>query len=149
VTLRPVEPSDPADLAALVALEADAFGAGAWSEQAVAAELALVGETRWVQVAEVEGRVVGYVDLMVAGDTADLTRVVVAPQRRRSGLGRRLVEAALAEAAALGCHQVLLEVAADNAAALATYVRCGFVEVSRRPRYYAGVVDALVLARPL
>jgi ribosomal-protein-alanine N-acetyltransferase len=40
---------------------------------------------------------------------------------------------------------MFLEVAADNAAALEFYAQAGFVEVGRRPRYYANGADALVL----
>jgi ribosomal-protein-alanine N-acetyltransferase len=38
-----------------------------------------------------------------------------------------------------------LEVSANNEAARALYARAGFVEVGRRPRYYASGADALVL----
>lgn len=139
----------PDDLPALVGLERAAFGARAWSTEAVRDELDAVGTTRWVMVAGGEGSVDGYVDLMPAGDDADLVRVVVASERRRTGLGRALVSAALSHAASVGCRQVLLEVAADNDPAIALYLACGFVEIDRRPRYYEGRVDAVVMVRPV
>ncbi len=40
---------------------------------------------------------------------------------------------------------MFLEVATDNAPALALYTAAGFVEVGRRRRYYAGGSDALVM----
>ena len=52
----------------------------------------------------------------------------------------------LVEAAGRGCREVLLEVAADNQAALALYTDFGFAEISRRLRYYAEDVDAVVMA---
>jgi ribosomal-protein-alanine N-acetyltransferase len=56
----------------------------------------------------------------------------------------------VAGAAARGATRLFLEVADDNAAALALYARAGFSEAGRRPGYYArpdGVrQDALILA---
>jgi ribosomal protein S18 acetylase RimI-like enzyme len=56
-----------------------------------------------------------------------------------------LVEEALNEAVSRGCDQVMLEVAADNVAAVNLYLDKGFREVARRDRYYAGDVDAMVM----
>ncbi|MBK5217865.1 MAG: ribosomal-protein-alanine acetyltransferase, partial [Propionibacteriales bacterium] len=43
------------------------------------------------------------------------------------------------------CERLLLEVAADNTAALAMYADHGFVEISRRHGYYTGGRDAVIL----
>ena len=51
--------------------------------------------------------------------------------------------------AAGGTRRVFLEVAANNAAALALYSRKGFVPCGRRPGYYAGGVDAAIMERTL
>lgn len=40
---------------------------------------------------------------------------------------------------------MLLEVAADNGAALGLYASLGFATINRRARYYTGGVDALVM----
>lgn len=131
------------DLATLVDLEAACFP-DAWSADVVAAELALPHRVVLVDAA---GR--GYVSLSVAGDVADVVRVAVHPDHRRSGLGRALLDAALDAATAAGVERVLLEVAHDNAAALGLYAAAGFADVSRRPDYYAGGVDAIVQQRTL
>ncbi len=53
--------------------------------------------------------------------------MVVAPEQRRSGVGRRLVVHALEAAFAMpGVRQVILSVNATNRAALALYESCGF-----------------------
>ena len=92
--------------------------------------------------------VVGYAALSCNGDTADLLRVAVNPDRRRLGVARRLCDAILAGVGP-ACTRVLLEVAADNPAAMALYSRLGFVEIDRRRRYYGGAVDAVVMERAL
>ena len=43
---------------------------------------------------------------------------------------------------------MMLEVSAVNDAAIAFYLRHGFAEIARRPRYYRDGSDALVLSRP-
>lgn len=134
------------DLAALVSLEAQAFGGAGWSEASVAGELAGVGTTRLVLVAENGEQLVGYAALMYVGDGADVQRVVVHTAHRRHGIAADLLSRLLDEAAGRGCQQVLLEVAADNKAALGLYKRFGFAEISHRPRYYGGDVDAVVMA---
>jgi [ribosomal protein S18]-alanine N-acetyltransferase len=52
---------------------------------------------------------------------------------------------ALAEARGRGARATLLEVSISNAAGRALYDQTGFVEVGRRPRYYADGSDAMIL----
>ncbi len=140
-----IRPGAPGDVEALASLEQEAFGADAWSRAQVTEEVA--GQTRHVVVAEDEGRVVVYASLMVAGDTADVARIAVAPRTRRRGVGRRLLAALLDESARRGAERVLLEVAADNAAALGLYEAGGFVAIATRPHYYRSGADAVVMQR--
>lgn len=56
----------------------------------------------------------------------------VEPAARRQGVARALVEAALAQAAALGIAQVELEVLGHNERALAFYAALGFERCGRR-----------------
>jgi ribosomal-protein-alanine N-acetyltransferase len=130
---------------ALATLELDAFGSDAWSPAQIEAELA--GATRRVVVAEAAGRVIGYGSISVAGDIADLTRIVVIESKRRAGLASVLLAALHDAAAQAGAERVLLEVAESNVAARAFYAARGYVEVSRRRDYYATGDDALVMSR--
>ena len=52
---------------------------------------------------------------------------------RRSGLGRALVEAAMARARERGCRRIELDVNEENAAALALYQACGFTLEPKPP----------------
>jgi ribosomal protein S18 acetylase RimI-like enzyme len=76
-------------------------------------------------VLEVDGALVGTSWLTVDGRRTYLHHLGVAPAHQRQGHGRRLVEASLAAARAIGL-QVKLEVHRDNAAAVALYRRAGF-----------------------
>lgn len=137
------------DLDAVVDLEARLFGRAAWSRGAVEAEFAGLGETRHIVVAVEVRRVVGYAMLLEVADAADVHRIAVDADHRGSGIAHALLGALLDKASSTGNLAVLLEVAADNAAGLALYAKHGFVEIDRRPRYYPGDVDAVVMHKPL
>ncbi|WP_149589204.1 ribosomal protein S18-alanine N-acetyltransferase [Tabrizicola flagellatus] len=86
-------------------------------------------------------------------DEAELLTLAVAPEARRLGLGRRLVARFLYQARLRGAGRALLEVAADNAAAIALYESSGFHPAGTRKGYYrtdgGQRIDALVMARDL
>lgn len=137
------------DIEQLAQLERELFADDAWSQQTWWAELA--GRPRRDYVAEVEGaEVLGYAGLDHGGDVADVMTIAVAPSARGRGLGRRLLDELETRARAGRAASVMLEVRADNAAAIGLYDRAGYTVVSTRRRYYQpGDVDALVLRRRL
>ena len=89
----------------------------------------------------------------VVADEAELLTIAVAPEVRRQGAGQALMTAFARTSVVRGAATAFLEVAADNAAALALYRRSGFAEAGRRRGYYhlAGnpPVDALVMVKSL
>jgi ribosomal-protein-alanine N-acetyltransferase len=138
-----------ADIAALAALEGDLFPHDAWAETTWWAELAGRPRRDYVVLTDGEG-VVGYAGLDHGGEVADVMTVAVAPRARGLGLGRRLLDELEARAVGRGAAVVMLEVRADNAAALGLYERSGYVVLGIRRRYYQpGDVDALVLRKTL
>lgn len=139
--------ADRADLPGIMALEA-CFTMSRWSEQAWADDLA--SERAHVLVErDADGTVLGVATFSQVAGLADLNRVVVHPDHRHRGIGRRLVLAGLAWATESGAHQVMLEVDAGNEAAGALYGQLGFVALARRANYYGAGHDALVMALPL
>ncbi|HNV40745.1 MAG TPA: ribosomal protein S18-alanine N-acetyltransferase [Ornithinibacter sp.] len=137
------------DIEQLAQLERELFADDAWSQQTWWAELA--GRPRRDYVAEVEGaEVLGYAGLDHGGDVADVMTIAVAPSARGRGLGRRLLDELETRARAGRAASVMLEVRADNAAAIGLYDRAGYTVVSTRRRYYQpGDIDALVMRRIL
>eukprot|EP01042_Synura_sphagnicola_P035465 gene35465-biopygen34027 len=89
----------------------------------------------------------------VAADEAEVLSIVVAGDRRRSGLGQTLLCAHMAQLAARGATRLFLEVEDGNAPAIALYRRLGFETVGRREGYYPKPdgtrVAALVMRRDL
>lgn len=75
------------------------------------------------------GEIVGCGLVKMEGDHAGLFAVHTAPEQRRRGVGRAVVDALLAEARRRGSRTAYLQVTADNEAALALYRPFGFVPV--------------------
>jgi ribosomal-protein-alanine N-acetyltransferase len=135
------------DIPALAAIDADLFGIDAWSEATFWSELAGIPDRRWYRVAESDGEIVGYAGLGVGIGTGDVQTIAVRRDAQGRGWGAVLLDALLGEAEARGCDEVLLEVRADNTAAITLYERRGFTTIATRRRYYADGTDALILRR--
>jgi len=91
---------------------------------------------------------IGFIIISAVADEAEIITIAVDDVWRRRGVGRALLEGALAEAGQRGARAMLLEVSVTNAAAQALYDRAGFVTVGRRRNYYkgpAGMEDALLM----
>lgn len=129
------------DLDQVVALESDQQPRP-WSRQVFEDELA--ADNRIYLVAEDAGSVLGFAGLMVVGDEAHVTNLLVTPDKRREGLGRELMIALIASGIDAGARHLTLEVRKGNVAARALYSRLGLAPVGIRPRYY-GDDDALIL----
>ncbi|MEL7462931.1 MAG: ribosomal protein S18-alanine N-acetyltransferase [Pseudomonadota bacterium] len=144
--IRRVDAPAAERLNALAALHAAAFAPErGWSAEEIA-DLAATGAL----IAEDADR--GFALISLAADEAELLTIAVAEEARGAGIGAALLNAAEGVAAKNGATRIFLEVAADNAAALALYRKSGFEEIGRRPAYYSrpeGRIDALMLAKAL
>lgn len=118
-----------------------------WSAEQFWSELAGVPVRRHYVVAQDAETVLGYAGMAVTDDTADVMTVAVAPQARRRGVGRAMMLDLLRLAARGRVREVLLEVRADNDAALALYRSLGFTHLSRRRDYYGPGADGLLMRR--
>ncbi|MFA5121182.1 GNAT family N-acetyltransferase [Zavarzinia sp.] len=139
-------PAGPEEMEALAAIHGAAFPDAPLDAGELARLAAMPG-------AIVLAAAAGFILLSRAADETEVVTLAVLPAARRAGLGRRLLEAGLAAAAAAGAATAFLEVAIDNEAALSLYRRSGFSEVGRRRRYYrradGSAIDALIMSRPL
>lgn len=79
-------------------------------------------------------------------DELHVLLVIVAPALRRRGGGSALLRVALERARQRAVAVVHLDVRASNGPALALYRRHGFLAVGRRPRYYEGREDAVLMS---
>ncbi len=83
----------------------------------------------------------------IAGEGEVLT-IAVDPAHRGQGLGYRLLEAGLVLSLAHAVTRCFLEVAKNNAPAIAIYKKAGFTQIAERKNYYHRgdqKIDALVM----
>ena len=128
------------------AIECDAFS-DPWPPSSFTDALGAPHLYFQVAIAEA-GAVVGYVIGWFAGGDGEIANIAVAADARGSGIGGRLLDAALAAARDAGSRTVHLEVRESNVPAQALYASRAFAPVGRRRAYYrAPVEDAIVLRR--
>ena len=134
-----------ADLDAVSALEARCF-TNPWTRDMLARQLRESGVAYLFVLRRPEERVAAFCACWIIAGELHVNTLAVAPERRRQGLGRRLMAAVFREACARGATRATLEVRESNAAALGLYQSLGFAVTARRPLYYTDPVeDALIL----
>lgn len=140
-----VERAGPADAAALARLAALSLPE-AWSEAGFAEEIDAPDARVWI-VRDPAGAPIAYLVAHRVLDEFQLLSLAVAESHRRHGLGRGLVEHALAEEVALAAAH--LEVRSNDAGAQAFYASLRFRPVGRRTAFYPGGIDAISMSRDL
>lgn len=115
---------------------------------------AYLDDWRRLVVAEYDGEVLGFIDVLLSGKEAEIVDVAVDVRCHRIGIGSGLVENiqdSMLGRIAEGEARMFLEVRADNEEAIAFYKKMGFSASGRRPNYYRDGEDALIMswsARP-
>jgi len=140
------EPMQQSDLGDVLALEESVYP-HPWSMGNFVDSLSSNYEA-WV-LRDQNGDLLGYFLLMAIVDEAHLLNVAVSAERQGQGLGRVLLNQAVACARGLGMGSVLLEVRPSNTRALEIYERYGFKQIGRRKGYYPAAnqqrEDAIVM----
>ena len=135
-----IRPLTVEDLDQVVILE-QANQPAPWSEGVFRDELA--AENRIYMAAEMDG-VVGFGGVMLVGEEAHVTNLLVDPKWRRQGIGLGLMLALIGASVEAGARHLTLEVRLKNEAAQAMYSRLGLAPIGIRRGYY-GDDDALIL----
>ena len=89
---------------------------------------------------------------VIAGE-AELLTIATHPDHQRQGLATGVMAAWHMQAIQQNAERAFLDVAADNASAIALYRKCGYAPHGRRPGYYkrtaTETIDAILMQRPL
>ncbi len=135
------------DLPDVVRIENASFSSP-WSEQSLREELSgRLGSHFFV--AEVEGRLAGYIGTWMFAGEAHICTIAVDPQYRRGGLGEILMLTMLQQAREYGNPYAILEYRVSNYGAAALYAKLGFEYLHRRRGYYQDTnEDAIIVAIP-
>jgi len=158
-----IRPYRPADHDALVAITTRAFD-GVSLDQNIEALYGVIHGVDWrvrkaghieadiaaspnsIFVAEAGGQPVGYVTCRVNHHTriGGIPNLAVLPGHQGQGLGRRLLETALAYLRSLGMKFARIETLEQNARCMALYPKMGFREVARQIHYVLALDESPV-----
>lgn len=137
-----VEPATAADLDAIDEIEQHSFKAP-WPRSVFEGELAR--DFARIDVVR-DPHVIAFNNYWLVAGELHILAIATHPDRRRAGIGGRLLAHAMEAARAVGATLATLEVRKGNLPAIALYERAGFVTVHTRQRYYQDDgEDALVM----
>jgi ribosomal-protein-alanine N-acetyltransferase len=146
-----IEPAQPRDADAVAKLHASSFYRG-WPRQDIEAYLGDPDMPTLV-VCDARRNIAGFVMLRVLGDDVELMTIAVDRKFQGKGVGAALLKASFEDLMMTPVRRMILEVAADNPAAIKLYSKLGFKKLSERKGYYARAngepATALVMARDL
>ena len=142
--------SEPADFDVLYAIDQACFPPGiSYSRRELTYYMSLRGT--FTLIAETSGPKPDIAGFIVAQENSKgmghIITIDTVSKFRRHGLGSFLMQAAEERLKASGCHAIVLEVAVDNAPAIAFYKRLGYFVLKTIPRYYQNRLDALMMAK--
>ena len=100
-------------------------------------------------VAEISGKVVGYVVGSISDRTGELDSLAVDPHYRGHRIGKKLVELIVDGWRERGIKRCLLRVRTTNDSAIEFYKRLGFQVVKTVKSYYDDDVEAYVMRKAL
>jgi [ribosomal protein S18]-alanine N-acetyltransferase len=115
-----------------------------WTREIFARELAY--ELSETDLLLLGGQLAGYIVSWLVADEVEIQNIVTNPELRRQGLARILLSYVFARSMELGAKRALLEVRADNLAAITLYEQLGFQINGRRGHYYSDGEAALLMS---
>ncbi|MEO7223396.1 MAG: ribosomal protein S18-alanine N-acetyltransferase [Devosia sp.] len=146
-----IEPAQPRDADAVANLHAKSFYRG-WPRQDIESYL-LDSDTPTLVACDARRNIAGFAMLRILGDDVELMTIAVDRKFQGKGVGEALLKACFEDLMMTPAKRMILEVAADNPAALRLYAKLGFTKLSERKGYYARAdgqpATALVMARDL
>ncbi len=112
-----------------------------WVSSGFTEEIEIPGSFNFVAFDE-KDEIAGYIIFRILFDEIHFLKIAVKKDKRKNGIGQRLIEKMIEESKAKNAHVIYLEVSAANKSAIGLYKKNGFYETGRRFRYY-GNEDAL------
>jgi ribosomal-protein-alanine N-acetyltransferase len=135
--------SKPDDAPEIRALELEYF-ADAWGERDIFSAICTEGAMCYSAIDE-DGSIVAYVLGRLIAPEAEIYRVAVRMDKRRRGIGYRLLDYAVKSERGHGLESVFLEVRASNVPARNLYHSYGFSEIGERKNYYRDPVENAIV----
>ena len=101
---------------------------------------------------EEEGLFVGFAIMAISTEESHLLNIGIKKEKRRLGLGEKLLKKMIIAAEVMGSKKIILEVRISNKSAYKLYEKLGFEEIGTRQNYYRlpeGREDAFVMSKSL
>ena len=101
---------------------------------------------------EEEGLFVGFAIMAISSEESHLLNIGIKKEKRRLGLGEKLLKKMIIAAEVMGSKKIILEVRITNKSAYKLYEKLGFEEIGTRKNYYRlpeGREDAFVMSKSL
>jgi len=131
--MRQLSATDARDMAAIHAQSfAPPFGSGGWD----GLEMATHTQRDICLGIDHEGALAAFIIVSAPAEQAEILTIATRETARRQGFGRQLIDHTVEQLRDQNASELFLEVAEDNAAALALYRGAGFLPIGRRPAYY-------------
>ena len=134
--------SSPFDTEGIAAIEEASFP-DPWSPRDVSDLITTEGGMCFT--AAEDGVVVAYVLGRLIAPEGEIYRVAVREDKRRRGIGYRLLDYAIKTSRGRGLESLFLEVRSKNTAAIKLYLAHGFREIGRRKDYYKNPTDDAII----
>ena len=117
-----------------------------WSSNILESELK--ADNSYVIVAKSEDdNIMGFADLKIIIDEADIMNIVVRKPYRHNGIGSILLEHLINYAKSKNLKSVTLEVNEHNLSAVHLYDKFAFDKIGIRKKYYNGESDAIIMSK--
>ncbi len=107
--------------------------------------LTLVSNNFIKKVLVLDGEIIGFLEMQVVADEADLVMIAIKKEFQRKGLGEYFLKQIIKYLKERGITRIFLEVSSKNEKAINFYRKLGFVDYSIRKNYYKDGSDALLL----
>jgi ribosomal-protein-alanine N-acetyltransferase len=137
------------DIPVLASYEKLLFPYSPWNTAQFKEEFAGIPTTRYMSVAEVDNKIIGYCGVFVPapGVEADILTVAVLPEYRRRGIAKEFMRQIEEWSRERGASAMMLEVEQSNESAIELYKSLGYMKISVRMDYYGPGKDAFVMRK--
>ena len=97
-------------------------------------------------VAKQNETIVGFAGILTIIDEANIMNIVTKVNKRRLGIGSKLLQSLIASAKEQNCKSIILEVNENNKPAINLYKKYNFNRIGLRKKYYNNTDNAILMS---
>ena len=146
VVIREIKPEEVGDIFSI----SSSSPLNPWSKRMLLEEMTNpISHSFLIQRVEKMGdiSILGFICFRNIGDESELLNIVVRPQCRQRGFGKKLMEFYIDFCSRRGINKYYLEVSTSNIEAIHLYRSFAFQPMGTKKRFYQGQFDAFLMVR--